>query len=66
MSKVQRIEAELQKLSASELREVREWLDTFLEDQLKFTDEFEAQIAQSEGEQKSGIRPRVRQPNPAK
>lgn len=66
MSKVQRIEAELQKLSASELREVREWLDTFLEDQLEFTDEFEAQIAQSEGERKSGIRPRVRQPNSAK
>jgi hypothetical protein len=66
MSKVQRIEAELQKLSASELREVREWLDTFLEDQLEFTDEFEAQIAHSEGEQKSGIRPRVRQPNSAK
>jgi hypothetical protein len=62
VSKVQQIEAELEKLSAAELREVREWLDDFLEDQLQFTDEFEAQIAQSESEMKAGIRPRVRKP----
>jgi hypothetical protein len=66
MSKVQRIEAELEKLSASELLEVRNWLENFLEDRFQFTDEFEAQISQSEREMKAGIRPRIRQPDSAK
>ncbi|HIG29282.1 MAG TPA: hypothetical protein EYQ50_16425 [Verrucomicrobiales bacterium] len=62
MSKVQEIEAELEKLSPSELGQVRDWLEDFLEDQLQFTDQFEAQIRQSEQETASGMRPRVRQP----
>lgn len=53
ISKVEKIEAELEKLSASELLEVR----------FQFTDEFEAPIAQSEREMKLRIRPRVRQPD---
>ena len=59
---MQEIEAELEKLSAVELGQIRDWLDDFLEDQLQFTDEFEAQIRQSEQEAASGIRPRARQP----
>jgi len=62
MSTVQRIEAELEKLSPGELREIRDWLDNFLEDQLKFTDTFEAQITRAEKEMAAGVRPRVRQP----
>ena len=60
MSKVRQIEVELQKLSPAELFEIRDWLDDLLEDQLQFTDEFEAQIQQSEQEMASGVRPRVR------
>jgi hypothetical protein len=62
MSKVLQMEAELQKLSPAELLQIRNWLDDFLEDRLEFTDEFEAQIRQSEEEIAAGIRPRVRQP----
>jgi hypothetical protein len=62
VSKVQELEEELRKLSPSELREVRAWLDDFCEDQLEFTDRFEAQIRQSEEEMAAGKRPRVRQP----
>jgi hypothetical protein len=65
VSKIQQIEAELEKLSAAELRQIREWLDDFLEDQLQFTDEFEAQVAQSEKEMKASLRPRVRRPDSA-
>jgi len=60
MSKVQQLEAELEKLSPRELREVHEWLQDFLEDQLEFTPEFEAQIRQSEEEVKAGKAPRTR------
>jgi len=62
VSKTEQIEAELQKLSPAELRKIRDWLDDFLEDQLPFTPEFEAQIQQSEREMAAGTRPRVRQP----
>jgi hypothetical protein len=48
MSKVQMIEAELQTLTQAELRQVRVWLDDILEDELEFTDEFEAKIRASE------------------
>jgi hypothetical protein len=62
MSKVQQMEAELQKLSPAELWQIRNWLDDLLEDQLQFTDEFEAQVQQSEEEMAAGLRPRVHQP----
>jgi hypothetical protein len=62
MSKVQQLEAEMQKLSPAELHEIRDWLDNFVEDQLQFTDEFEAQIKSSEQEMASGLQPRTRRP----
>ena len=40
MSKVEQIEGELQKLSPAELRQVRDWLDDFVEDGLDFTPQF--------------------------
>ena len=62
MSKVERIEAELKRLSAAELREIRDWLDDFVEDGLEFTPEFESTIRKSEREMSSGAKPRVRKP----
>jgi hypothetical protein len=62
VSKVQQIEAEMQKLSPAELQQIRDWLDDVLEDQLTFTDEFGGQVKQSEQEMASGARPRTRQP----
>ena len=60
MSKVKEIETELGKLSRAELRQVRDFLDEILEDELEFTPEFEAQIQESEREMASGLRPRTR------
>ena len=62
MSKVTQVEAELEKLSQAELRQVREWLDDVIEDDLEFTPEFEAGIKQSEREMAKELRPRTRQP----
>lgn len=62
MSRVAQIEAELEKLSHAELRQVRDWLDDIIEDDLEFTPEFESAIQQSEREMAKGLRPRTRQP----
>jgi len=62
MSKVAQIESELQKLSPAELRQVRDWLDDQIEDELEFTPEFESAIQQSESEKAKELRPRARQP----
>lgn len=62
MSKVAQVEAELEKLSQAELRQVRDWLDDMIENHLEFTPEFEATIQQSERELAKDIRPRTRQP----
>ena len=62
MSKVAQVEAELEKLSQAELRQVREWLDDVIEDDAEFTPDFEAAIQQSEREMAKGIQSRTRQP----
>jgi len=62
MSKVEQLEAELQTLSPTELKQVRDWLNDFVEDRLEFTPEFEAAIQESEREMATGLRPRVRKP----
>jgi hypothetical protein len=62
MSRVKQIENELEKLSIAELKEVREWLDNFVEDRMEFTPEFESMIRESEQEMNSGIQPRVKKP----
>jgi hypothetical protein len=58
---VAQVEAELEKLSPAELRQVRDWLDDMVEDNLEFTPEFMSAIQQSERELARGIRPRPRQ-----
>jgi hypothetical protein len=62
MSKIAQIEAQLETLSQAELREIRNWLDDLIEDEMEFTPEFESAIQKSEREMADGIRPRVRQP----
>ena len=62
MSKVAQVEAELEKLSQAELRQVRDWLDNLIEDDLELTPEFETNIKQSKREMAKGLRPRTRQP----
>ena len=52
----------MQKLSRTELRQIRDWLDDMIEDGLEFTPEFESAIKTSEREMAEGVRPRVRQP----
>jgi hypothetical protein len=47
MTKVAQIEAQLEKLSQAELRQVRDWLDDIIEDELEFTPEFESAVQQS-------------------
>ena len=56
------MESELRKLSQAELRQIREWLDDFIEDELEFTPEFENSIQQSERDVAAGNAARVREP----
>ena len=62
MSKVERVESELRKLSQAELRQVREWLDDVIEDELEFTPEFEHSIEQAAHDMADGKAARVREP----
>ena len=62
MSKVEQMEAELRKLSQAELRQIREWLDDIIEDELEFTPEFERTIQQAERDMADGRSSRVREP----
>ena len=62
MSKVEQVESELRKLSQDELRQIREWLDDIIEDELEFTPEFENSIQQSERDMAAGKAARVREP----
>jgi hypothetical protein len=65
MSKVERVESELRKLSQAELRQVREWLDDIIEEELEFTPEFEHSIEQAERDMADGKAARVREPEHA-
>ena len=56
------MESELRKLSPTELRQIRDWLDDFIEDELEFTPEFENSIQQSERDMVAGRAARVREP----
>ena len=56
------MEAELRKLSQTELRQIREWLDDMIEDALEFIPEFERSISQAERDMAEGKSARVREP----
>ena len=57
------METELRKLSQTELRQIREWLDDLIEDDLEFTAEFERSISQAERDMAEGTSARVREPD---
>lgn len=59
MSTVQEIEAAIKQLSPEEMRQVRDWIENMLEDQLEFTEDFRAKIERSERDMAEGKRPRV-------
>lgn len=63
MSKVERVESELRKLSQAELRQIREWLDDVIEDELEFMPEFEHSIQQAERDMADQKSARVREPD---
>ena len=48
------IQAALPKLSREEIKEIREWIDDYLEDQLELTDEVKAKLEQSRREIATG------------
>ena len=56
------MEVELRKLSQTDLRQIRAWLDDIIEDELEFTPEFERAIQQSEQDMAEGRVARVREP----
>jgi hypothetical protein len=56
------METELRKLSQAELRQIREWLDDMIEDELEFTPDFERSIEQAEHDMADGKSARVREP----
>jgi len=62
VSKVEQMETELRKLSQTELRQIREWLDDVIEDNLEFTPEFEESIRRAESDMAEGKSARVREP----
>ena len=62
VSKVEQMESELRKLSQAELRQIREWLDDLIEDELEFTPEFEQSIQRAERDMAEGKAARVREP----
>ena len=57
---MQEIESARRRLSPDEMRQVRDWLEQQLEDQLEMTDAFKAGIERSERKRAEGLRPRVR------
>ena len=63
MSKVEEIQSEIGKLSESERREIRDWLENMLEDQLELREEFKSKIEQSERDMAAGLPSRVRRPD---
>lgn len=63
MSKVEQVEAELRRLSQAELRQIRDWLDDVIEDELEFAPEFEQSIQQAERDMAEGKTARVREPD---
>jgi hypothetical protein len=62
MSKLEQLKSELEKLSEAELLQIRDWLENFVEDRMKFTPEFDAAIQRSQREMRSGLQPRIRMP----
>lgn len=61
MKTLEQIEADVQKLSPQEQEQLRDWLDSLLEDRLELKDEFKAEIEGAKKDIAEG-RFRVRKP----
>jgi hypothetical protein len=59
-SDVQEIERAIRSLPRSEVQQLREWIENFLEDQLELTDDFKASIERGKNDIAEG-KMRVRQ-----
>jgi hypothetical protein len=62
VSKVEQMETELCKLSQTELRQIRDWLDDVIEDHLEFTPEFQESIQRGKRDLAEGRFSRVIRP----
>jgi len=60
VSKVKQVQSELRKLSQAELRQIREWLDDIIEDEMEFKPEFEHTVQQAERDMANGKSPDAR------
>jgi cell division septum initiation protein DivIVA len=65
VSTVQEIESAIQRLPRRDVRQLFDWIEDYLEDELEFTDEFKASIERGERQLAEG-KGRVRKPSPAK
>jgi len=61
MTILEKVEADVRKLSPREQEQLREWLENLLEDRLELTDEFKAEIEAGKKEIAEG-RVRIRKP----
>lgn len=50
MSTVQEIQAALPKLTRAEIEQIREWIDSYLEDRFELSDQVKAKLDQSKAE----------------
>jgi hypothetical protein len=57
MSNVQEIESAMGRLSAEDMRQIYNWLENILEDQLEISEVFQERIERSEREMAQGKRP---------
>lgn len=61
MRTLEQVESDVRMLPPEEQEELRDWLETLLEDHLELTDEFKAKIERGEQDLREG-RSRIRQP----
>ena len=54
MSTVKEIEEAIPRLTRTEVEQLREWIEDYLEDQLELTDEVKSKLEQSRGEIAAG------------
>ena len=62
LSNVQEIESAIGRLPAEDVRQIYEWLENILEDQLEVSGVFQERIERSEREMAEGKQARVRHP----
>lgn len=62
MSTVEQIQGAIRELSPKEMEQLREWMENVLEDQLEFSDEFQAEIERAKANMAKGVYSRIRTP----